>query len=269
MSIPKPPSPPAPPPESRRSQQLGPSTAGGNERWSILAILSSVVLVVPLIGPLVAMFLGALALIRLRRIELAGGVRMRGRRLATIGLGAGAALLLIESYIFDAVVTSFSDRIDRQATDAIANVFEVQDAKLADAALTTWSSHRQDRVSRDDVLSFSMECRSRFGAFQSMSILARDSPGFSLSRQAVSAAVAYRFERGEYIGAMVMLLEPDPLSPFQPRPRLAEITLDDRDKGTLRLGPAQLVVPPAPTPGPAPDSAIEPETSLKEGVSAS
>ncbi|MDZ4828689.1 MAG: hypothetical protein SGJ09_00645 [Phycisphaerae bacterium] len=233
--------PPPPPPAPI------PSPAPRAERWSILAILSNASLLVPLLGPIVAMFLGAVALVRLRRQEREGGARIRGRRLAYVGLGAGAALLLIESYLYDAFARSVSAQIDAQVAAAVGDVFAVDESTEAKSVASRWSPHARDLITADDVAAFAAAIRERYGGFRSMSVVASDSPEFSLERQAVSTAVAFRFEGGERMGAMVTVLEPNPLSPFHPSPRLAEITVDDRAAGTLRLGPAPQ--PRTPSPG--------------------
>ncbi|MFO0826946.1 MAG: DUF4190 domain-containing protein [Phycisphaerales bacterium] len=242
--------PPPPPP--------GPS-AKPADRYSTSAILSVVALVLPLVGPLIAIVLATGALARIRRSEatrptesarpsnVAAGPRLRGRRIAYVGLGLGAILLIAEFSLLDAFARSTTEHIDNQIASALTDVFGVATNRDADAVLERWSRHAEDRITREQLLAFATSARERYGGFRSVSVVARDDPDYSFTRQAVSTAVAYRFENGDRMGSLVMLLEPDPESLLRPIPRLAEIIVDDRALGTLRLGPKERSVEAAPS----------------------
>jgi hypothetical protein len=80
---------------------------------------------------------------------------------------------------------------------------------------------------------FGEELTRRYGAFQSLSIVA-ETPGGSFARPTQTAAIVFTFERRELTGSATFVLLPDP-GKFVPRATLDELIIDDDMNGPLVL----------------------------------
>ncbi|MBL9148908.1 MAG: hypothetical protein JNM94_09470 [Phycisphaerae bacterium] len=258
MSVVPPPPPNLKPNESPNpradGQRAGGSSAGRPgattpQRWSVLAILSVVVLVIPLIGPLAAMVFGSLGLSATSRAASAG-TPLRGRRLAFAGCVGGMALLFTELWAMDALVQRFRRDIDLQVSTGLTEVFAVTDDASASKALAVWSPHATDRISSEALAAFAEAARARYGPFSSISVVGSEpDSSSSFARQSVTMAVSFRFERGDRFGSVVAVLMPNPERVVVPSAKIAHIMIDDRENGPLSLGASS--APNAASPAPA------------------
>jgi hypothetical protein len=248
---------PPPPPNPTPSHAPDTGRAGRPvaQRWSALAILSVVVLVIPLLGPLAAMVFGSMGVAATSRAAL-NGTPLRGRRLAIGGCIAGMALLFAEVWLIDSLVQRFRRDIDLQVSTGLADVFSVTDDASAKKALAAWSSHASDRVTADAILAFAEAAQARYGPFTAISVVGSEpDPSSSFTRQSVTMAVSFRFERGDRFGSVVAVLMPNPERIVVPTAKIAHIMIDDRENGPLSIG--------APS-APATQSAETPAAATKE-----
>jgi hypothetical protein len=89
--------------------------------------------------------------------------------------------------------------------------------------------------------SFASEARVRYGPLRSVDLIGTEPGGRDFARQVVTSAVVFRFEQTERTGSVRTVLTAE-VGSFFPRARLAEIVVEDRERGDLRVGPP---LPPA------------------------
>jgi hypothetical protein len=208
---------------------------------SALAVVGAAVLVVPFIGPLVGMVLAGVALSRIT--ESRG--KLAGHRLASATLLVGAVLLLAEGFVLERWVQGATDAMEERRDAAVRLVFAAHDEAGAKAVLAEWSTERGDVVRPEAILDFAAAVRDRYGALSSVSWTGGDRGGWSLQRQVITFACVFRFERGDRLGSMTLLLVPATGFGW-PQEQLVDIAVEDKERGQLLLSAGSSVAP-APT----------------------
>lgn len=201
--------------------------------FSALAVASAVVLIVPFLGPLVSIGLAGMALARIRR----SSGRLRGRFLARGVMVFGLILLLVQVWALESLMNSVARGIETRLHAGVEAVLASSDPESAERALGFWSGHGSDRASDEELLAFAQSARERYGAFRSLSTMSGDQSGSTFSRQIVTFAAVFRFEREDRLGSVTVRLEPA-LNEIMPAARLIDLSIEDRERGELRLGPA-------------------------------
>ncbi len=200
---------------------------------SALAVVGAAVLIVPLIGPLVGMVLAGVAL---GRITESRG-RLAGHRLAIATLALGAVLMLAEGFLLERWVQGASEAMEARRDQSVRLVFRAQDEADTTAILASWSAERGDLVRPDAILAFAAAARERYGELNSVSWTGGDRSGWSLQRQIITFSCVFRFEHGDRLGSMTLLLVPATGFGW-PQERIVDITVEDKERGQLFLAAA-------------------------------
>lgn len=186
------------------------------------------------IGGPIAVLLGMIALERIR----ASAGALRGRAVAWTGISLGVVSLSL-TFLFQWGLTSVQESLNTQLDSDIRATFAAIDDAGGREALGKWSPARGTVLTVDEIEAFARAASERYGAFTSYSVTSEvRKPDFSTGSHTLELAVKLEFAEASVPAVVVARIVPTPTD-IMPRMLLESISIEDPERGAMRLGGAK------------------------------
>jgi hypothetical protein len=197
-------------------------------------------------GPL-AVLLGMIALERIR--ASAGG--LRGRGVAWTGIALGVVSLGL-TFLFQWGLTSVQGSLNSQLDSDIRTTFAAIDDAGGREALGKWAPAQGTVLTAEEIEAFARTTNERYGSFSSYSVSSEvRRPNFTTGSHTLELAVKLDFAQASVPAVVVAKILPT-ATDIMPRMLLESISIEDPERGVIRLGGAK-----SPTSDSSPTDAAE------------
>lgn len=184
-------------------------------------------------GPL-AVLLGMIALERIR--SSSGGLRGRGAAWTGIALGVVSLSL---TFLFQWGLTSVQGSLNTQLDSDIRTTFAAIDDAGGREALGKWTPALGTVLTAGEIEAFALAANERYGSFTGYSVSSEvRRPNFTTGSHTLELAVKLEFAEASVPAVVVAKIVPS-AADIVPRMLLESISIEDPERGAMRLGVAK------------------------------